>query len=113
MNNLVSGIAYGIVAQILTFLQLQGSVKYNWYNKYPIPVLLCAIPISWLFIKSVDNFIMAYNGELWASRFWGFSIGVIVFAVMGRLLFQEPFTIKTTLSILLSIAIICVQIFWK
>ncbi len=113
MNNLVLGILYGMGAQILTFIQLQGSVKYNWYYKYPIPLLLSAIPISWLFIKSVENFIAAYNGEIWSSRFWGFSIGIIVFAIMSKMLFDEPFTAKTFVSITLSFAIICVQMFWK
>jgi len=113
MSNLVSGIVYGIVAQILTFLQLQGSVKYNWYNKYPIPVLLCAIPISWLFIKSVDNFIMAYNGEIFPSRIFGFCIGIIIFIIMGKLLFHESINLKSALCILLSFIIILIQIFFK
>lgn len=113
MSKLLLGIGYGIIAQILTFIQLQGNIKYDWYKKHPILLLLAAIPISWLFIKSVENFTLAYNGQIWASRFWGFSIGIIVFTIMSKLLFNEPLTLKTFISVLLSIAIICVQAFCK
>lgn len=107
------GMLLSMVAQILTFLQLQGNVKYGWFQKYPIPMLLAAIPISYFFIKSVEYMVNGFNGELWQSRFLGFSIGIIIFAIMSKWMFNEPFTIKTGVSIILSIAIILIQIFWK
>jgi hypothetical protein len=113
MSKLLLGIGYGIIAQILTFIQLQGNIKYDWYKKYPIPLLLAAVPISWLFIKSVENLVLAYNGEIWASRFWGFSIGILTFTIMSKLLFNEPFTTKTFICVLLSFTIIFIQLFWK
>jgi hypothetical protein len=52
MNNLLLGGLYGLIAQIGTFLQLQGNVKYDWYSKHPVILLLCSIPLSWLYIQS-------------------------------------------------------------
>jgi hypothetical protein len=113
MNKLLIGVLYGVIAQILTFLQLQGNIKYGWFQKYPVIMLGIAIPISYLFIKSVEYFVAAYNGEIWASRFWGFSIGILIFTIMSKLLFNEPFTSKTFICVLLSFAIIFIQLFWK
>jgi hypothetical protein len=111
--NIFYGVLYSIIGQILTFLQLQGNIKYKWYEKHPALLLLASIPISLLFIKSIENFVKAYNGEIWPGRFWGFSIGILVFFIMSKLLFNEPFNLKTIICLLLSITIVCVQLFWK
>jgi hypothetical protein len=110
MNNLVFGILYGLLGQIGSFLQLQGNVKYGWYSKYPYILLLVSIPLSWFYIQSVKNLVLYFGGELWQSRFVGFGIGIIVFSIMSSLLFKEPFTIKTIISILLALIIILIQI---
>ena len=57
MNKLLLGFVYGLLAQILTFLQLQGGVKYGWFQKYPIITVLTSIPMGWLFLKSVENLV--------------------------------------------------------
>jgi hypothetical protein len=110
-NSLSLGIIYGLIAQIGTFLQLQGNIKYGWYQKYPVLLLAAAIPISWLFIKSVENFVIAFDGKIWPSRFIGFSLGMIVFALMSRYLFGEPITLKVSISIFLALCIVLVQIY--
>ena len=111
--DILKGILYGFIAQVITFIQLQGNVKYNWYQKYPILVLGAAIPISWLFIKSVEHLVAAYSGEIWPSRLIGFAIGIITFVWMSYFLFKEPITLKTLICLGLSTLIILVQIFWK
>jgi hypothetical protein len=113
MNKLLLGIVFGFLAQIITFLQLQGNIKYNWYQRFPILILATAIPISWLFIKSVESFVLAFNGEIWPSRLIGFAIGIIVFGIMSHFLFKEPVTIKTFVCLMLACCILGVQIFWK
>lgn len=110
MNNLFFGVLYGLFGQIGSFLQLQGNVKYGWYEKHPYILLLMSIPISWLYIQSVKSLVLYFGGEIWQSRFIGFGIGIIVFSIMSSLLFKEPFTIKTLISILLAIIIILIQI---
>ena len=111
--NIFYGVLYGVIAQILTFLQLQGNIKYGWFQKYPIIMLLAAMPISYLFIKSVEYFVAAYNGQIWPSRLIGFGIGVIIFTLMSKMLFGEPFTTKTAICLTLGTAIVLIQILWK
>jgi multidrug transporter EmrE-like cation transporter len=111
--HLVMGTLYGIIAQIITFLQLQGNIKWGWLQKYPILTLLASIPMGYLFIKSVEHFVAAYNGAIWPSRLIGFAIGIIVFALMSFFLFKEPINAKTIVCLILSCCILGVQIFWK
>jgi hypothetical protein len=113
MNRLLLGIIYGIFGQVLSFLQLQGNVKYGWYAKYPIIVLLASIPAAWCYIKSVDNFVNHFDGQLWPSRLIGFGIGIIIFVTLSIILFKEPITLKTLICLLLASTILGVQIFWK
>jgi len=112
-NNLALGMLYGLAAQVITYLQLQGNIKYGWYEKYPIPMLLASIPISHFFIKSVDHIVKAYDGEIWPSRLIGFGIGIIVFGFMSWLMFKEPITTKTIVCLTLSVAILAIQVWWK
>ena len=113
LYHLVMGTIYGIVAQIITFLQLQGNIKWGLLAKYPILTLLTSIPMAWLFMKSVEHFVTAYNGEIWPSRLIGFAIGIIVFALMSIIMFKEPINMKTFVCLILSCCILGVQIFWK
>jgi multidrug transporter EmrE-like cation transporter len=111
--NLIYGIIYGLVAQIGSYMQLQGAMKYGWYQKYFWLILISSIPLSWLYIKSVEHIILAFNGQIWPSRLIGFGLGITVFSIMSHYLFREPFTPKTIVCICLGLLIIGIQIFWK
>jgi multidrug transporter EmrE-like cation transporter len=110
---LLYGILFGLIAQILTFLQLQGQMKYEWFKNHPILMAFVGVPISYLFMMSVKNMVNAYDGQMWPSRLIGFGIGVIVFTVMSYWLFKEPLTLKTLTCLSLGVCIILIQIFWK
>jgi hypothetical protein len=113
MNRLLMGIFYGILGQVFSFMQLQGSIKYGWFQKYPIIILLSSIPAAWFYIKSVENLVAWGDGQLWPSRLIGFGIGIIVFVTLSILLFKEPITLKTLTCLLLAVSILLVQILWK
>lgn len=113
MNNILIGGLFGLLAQIGTFLQLQGNIKYGWYEKYPWIVLLSSIPLGWLYIKSVSHFTIGFNGALWPSRLIGFSIGIMVFTTMSHILFKEPMSLKTFICLSLAFCILLIQLFWK
>lgn len=113
ITEFLKGTIYGLVAQIITFIQLQGNIKWGLLAKYPILTLLASVPMAYLFMKSVEHFVLAYNGEIWPSRLIGFAIGIIVFALMSFLMFKEPITMKTFVCLILASCILAVQIFWK
>lgn len=94
-------------------MQLQGAMKLGWYPKYFWPVLLMSVPLSWFYIKSVEYFVAAFDGQLWPSRLIGFGLGIVVFSVMSHYMFKEPFSPKTLVCIGLGLTIIGIQILWK
>ena len=110
---IIYGIMYGLLGQVGSFMQLQGAMKLGWFPKYFWPVLLMSVPLSWFYIKSVEYFVAAFDGQLWPSRLIGFGLGIVVFSIMSHYLFKEPFTPKTLVCIGLGISIIGIQILWK
>lgn len=113
IDRLLYGIGFGIIAQVMTFLQLQGQMKYDFLKNNMWITLLMGIPISYLFMMSVKNIVLAYGGQIWPSRLIGFGIGVIIFTIMSEIMFKEPITLKTVTCLILALAIILVQLFWK
>jgi len=110
---LLLGILFGTLAQIIVFFQIQGSVKYQFLQDNKWLVLLAGIPITWLFVESTKYIYLWSGGQLWPGRLIGFSIGIIVFTILSIVLFGEGITVKTTVCLILSIAILAIQIFWK
>ena len=111
--DLILGLIYGLIAQILTFIQLQGNIKWGFLEKYPILTLLSAVPLSYLFLKSVEHLVKSFNGEIWPSRLIGFSIGILVFSLMSYYIFKEPITLKSFVCLILGMAFLGIQILWR
>ena len=101
------------LGQIGSFMQLQGSIKYGWSEKYLWLLLLSGIPISWLYIKSVNLYVQGFGGQIWPSRLVGFALGVVIFTILSSVLFQEHLNLKTVISLILAFTIVAIQIFWK
>ena len=111
--DLLKGAIFGLLAQIITFLQLQGQLKYTILKENLWFTLLMGIPISFLFMLSVKHLVLAYDGQIWPSRLIGFGIGVTTYAIMSYFLFREPITPKTLICLGLGVLIILIQIFYK
>ena len=111
--NLIKGVLFGLAAQIVTFLQLQGSIKYDLFKRNEWLVVLIGAPVTWLYLKSVQYLVLAFNGQIWPSRILGFGLGVTVFTTMSYLLFREAVTFKTFTCLSLGLLIILIQILWK
>lgn len=112
-HKILIGILFVFFGQIGTFIQLQVSYKYGWYEKYSWLVILASLPLGWLYIKSVHYFIEGFGGQIWPSRLVGFGIGVMVFTMMSIILFQEPLNLKNGICLGLGFTIILIQILIK
>ena len=110
---LIFGFAFGIVAQMISFMQLQMNIKFGWMQKWWYLILLTGIPATWLYIKAVEFFCKAFNGETWPGRLIGFGVGIIIFSLMSYLFFDERITMKNVLCICLALIIILIQILMK
>ena len=110
---LLFAVLYGLTAQVLSFIAIQGSYKIQLLkDNIWIPVLM-GLPISFLIIKSVHYFIEAFNGQIYPSRILGFIIGIFVFSIMGWIMFGERLSLKTLVCLGLCGVIMLVQLFWK
>ena len=111
--NFILGLLYGIVAQILTFIQLQGQFKYQWAKDNPLLMACIGVPLSLLYLTSVKYLVAHFDGEKWPSRLIGFSVGAVVFTIMSWAWFREPLALKTLVCLGLAVCIMGIQIFWK
>lgn len=110
---LLIGFGLGVLAQIFTFVQLQGQFRWEWFKQHPLTISLMGIPISLLYLGSVKYLVEYFDGQLWPSRLMGFSIGAMVFSYMAHSWFQEPFSLKTIICLGLALGILLIQLFWK
>ena len=113
LKDFIVGFIIGIIAQVGTFFQLQGPIKLLGWNKYYWLLVLASIPLGMLYMATTKYMVAAFGGQLWPSRLIGFSIGAIIFTRLSWLVFKEPMTIKTIISLILAIGILVIQIFWK
>ena len=110
---LLVGMLFGFLAQVATFFQLQGPMKFEWFKNHYWLTVLMGIPISMLFMYSVKNMVIAFDGQMWPSRLIGFSIGAVVFSLLSWSVFSEPLTTKTIICLGLAVCILLVQLFVK
>jgi hypothetical protein len=113
MVKILIGLLFGLMGQVGTFMQLQGAIKYGWYDKYLWLILLTSPFTSWLYIKSVSFIVEGFGGQIWPSRLVGFAMGMVVFTFMSIILFKESFTLKTIICLCLSFCILLIQLFMK
>lgn len=101
-----------MVGQILIWFQSNGQFLSEWFKNNTLLISFFGVPISYLFIHATR---MSYEGfgATWPGRMMGFAIGVLVFTVLAYYFMGENFNLKTCLSLLLSIGIICIQVFMK
>jgi len=112
-KSLAIGIVFFLGAHILTWFQLNGQFFSNWFVKHNWFVVLCGIPISYLFIYETKYAYLAFDGLIWPGRFIGFSIGMLIFAILASQIMGEGLTNKTIVSLILCFFLVGVQVLWK
>jgi hypothetical protein len=109
---IVYALLLSIIAQVISFIQLQGQMAWKFPRENPYVMMLLGLPISLIFIKTTKIFNEAYDAN-WPGRLIGFGIGVIVFTIMSWLVFREHPSPKTLTCLGLAFTIVILQIFWK
>lgn len=112
-SKLILSLLIIVIAQTLTYFQLQGQFFWTWAKSNTLLLALFGFPISLLFMYSTKYCAIAFNGQVWPGRLIGFSVGAIVFAFLSHFILQEPINLKTTISLILASLILIIQIFMK
>jgi len=102
-----------IFAQGGAWLQHNLQFKYpklgpEWWGWY-----LASIPITWLFLKSTQLGVTGFGGSVWANRFLGFVVGMMVYAVLTQWFFNQEMTLKVWVQMALCVSILFVQFYMK
>ncbi len=100
-----------IVANILVWYQLNSQLVWDWAKGYKSMwvMSLLGIPISLLFWLCTKWGYIGF-GSLWAIRFIGFAMSMITFPIMTYFYLGEVMTLKTVITLVLSIIIILIQL---
>ena len=110
---LIYGSILYFIAHVATWFQMNSQFVFEWArNKQWLTAMIFSIPIGLSFIYGT-KYIVEYFGLLWPGKILGFSIGNLVFAMLTYHVMGEAITPKTVVSLILSVALIGVQTFWK
>jgi heme A synthase len=114
MKNLIGGMLLFAFAQSLIWIQTNGQFVWPWFKRNPLLIsIMGGTIISYIFIKGTAMVADHFDGQLWPGRFIGQATGIVIFATMTFLLLNEGINTKTSVSLMLAILLLCVQIFWK
>ena len=111
--NILYGILLFLLGHIITFFQLNGQFKWEWFVKQEWVLALIGIPVSLIYIWGTKYTVDGMGGLLWPTRFIGFGIGMLVYATLVSYFFNEGINAKTITSLILALTLICIQVFWK
>ena len=113
LTKFIYGVLFYILGQILVWYQINGQFISEWINKKPLIMSLFGIPISLVYIQATKHSVEAFDGELWPQRLIGFAVGMIVFSILTYIHLNETLTPKTIITLILSVIIVLIQVFWK
>jgi len=114
LRALLIGSGLFILGQALIWIQTNGQFIWPWFKKNPMIVsIFFGSFVSYIFIYATRLLFEYFDGILWPTRFISFATGTVTFAILTYLLLGQGITLKTGISIMLAIAIILIQLFWK
>ena len=110
---LILCIAAYLLAQIITWFQLNGQFIWPWFKDNTWILCIFGIPISYIFIEATRLSFVAFDGVIWPGRLLGFAMGMLTFAICTNVFLGEGLTAKTITSLALATVLVCIQVFWK
>jgi ribonucleoside-diphosphate reductase beta chain len=73
-RNLIIALILVTIAQILTYLQLQGQFISEWAKRHQFIIALGGVPISYILMQFASYCRDAFDGQIWPGRLIGFAI---------------------------------------
>ena len=102
-----------MIGQAVVWIQLQGPILWQWAKDYKFLLMLLGVPITWVFMEATSYAVLGFNGEFWPARFISFTASILIFTAMTYMFKGEGINTKTAISLILSVTLILVQLFWK
>lgn len=112
-NDLLTGVGLFVIAHSLTFYQLNGQFINKWFVKNEWLVIAFGAVLSIFYVWGTKYTVAGTGGLLWPARFIGFGIGMLLYAILVNHHFSEGINLKTIISLVLCLMLICIQVLWK
>jgi len=112
-KNILYGALFFILGQAVVWIQINGPIIWTWAKEWRWALMLVGVPITWFFMEGTRYLVEGFNGSFWPSRFISFSMGILIFTLFTWLFRGEGVSLKTAVSLVLALGIICTQLFWK
>ena len=114
MKDLLLAMGFFAVGHTLIWFQTNGQFLWKWFRENPLIVsIIGGTIISYFFIAGTKHIVTYSDGLLWPGRLMGFGIGISSFTILTIIYMGEGLTTKTNTSLILAIALVSKQIFWK
>ena len=102
-----------LLVQVITWFQLNGQFVWPWFKNNAFILCLFGVPISYLYIEATRLGFIAFDGLIWPGRLLGFAMGIISFTILTNYYMGEGISTKVIVSLILAVALVCIQVFWK
>tara|TARA_B100000131_G_scaffold224532_1_gene216130 strand:- start:10 stop:345 length:336 start_codon:yes stop_codon:yes gene_type:complete len=111
---MIAGVILFLLGNVLAWFQFNSQFVWPWWSTRPLlSNAIFAIPMGICFWYAIRHIVDA-TGLLWSSKLIGFGVSNLVFAVLTYTLLKESiFEPKTMVCLVLSVAIIAIQVMWK
>ena len=114
MNKILLVILFFLIGHILIWIQTNGQFLWKFFDKNPVLLSFTfGGVISYFFIMATKLSYQSFEGLVWPGRFIGFAVGIVSYAILTYVMLNEGLTAKTLVCLILSLAILSVQLFWK
>ena len=110
---LIAGCLF-FTGHVLTWFQVNSQFIWQWWKERPlVSILVFSYPIAFMFYYGV-KYTVDGMGSLWSARLLAFGISFLSFPILTYYFYNESmFAPKTMICIVLSLAIVCIQVFMK
>ena len=114
MYNILLGSVFLLIGQVLVWFLNNSQFAWDWWKDKPVlTCLIYSFPAS-LFFWYGSKYSYAGLGDAWGSRLLGVGLSYITFPILTYVLLNESMlTPKTMICVILSIAIVLVQVYFK
>jgi hypothetical protein len=111
MKDILLGTLFITFANTIIWFATNAQFFSKWASDHKIVIaILSGVPISVLSVVSAKYFYAGFSEQVWPGRFFSYAIGTIIMMVFANYFLGEGVNLKTSLCLILSLAIIFVQI---
>jgi hypothetical protein len=111
--NLALALVYFLIGQTIVWFTTNAQFFSDWASRKAWLLTIISAPVTYLFIMGTKHCALHFDGMLWPGRFIGFAMGMVAFTMLTYWIMDEAINIKTIISLVLAVILVCIQIFWK